>query len=90
MEMKIQTKPSLSMNIVNAETGIGMNVNTGGGSGKVVKQIYKGDKEPTDTNILIWIDTSGVTPSTDIQFITKDGLDFITSDNKNFILKEEY
>lgn len=80
----------MEMRIVNQTDGVGMNINNGGGSGKVVKQIYKGDKEPTDTNILIWIDTSGVTPSTDIQFITKDGLDFITSDNKNFILKEEY
>ena len=62
---------------------------SGGGSGGV-KQIYRGPDEPISENILIWIDTSGVTPSTDIQFITKDGLDFITSDNKNFILKEEY
>lgn len=88
MEMEINQSPNLSMNIVNAETGIGMNVNTGGGS-KVIKQVYWGDIEPTDENILIWIDTSGVTPSTDIQLVTANDEEFITSDNKNFILKEE-
>lgn len=87
MEMKIQTKPSLSMNIVNAENGIGMNVNTGGG-GSSSKQVYRGPNYPTKESILIWIDTSGVTPSTDIQFITKDGKEFITANNEKFILKE--
>lgn len=50
-------------------------------------QIYKGDDEPTDENILIWIDTSGVTP-TGTQLITSDNLEFITANNEKFILKE--
>ena len=88
MEMKIQTKPSLSMNIVNAETGIGMNVNTGGGSSS--KQVYRGPDYPTKESILIWIDTSEPTPPpiTGIQLLTADNLQFKTSDNKAFILSE--
>ena len=86
MEMKIQTKPSLSMNIVNAETGIGMNVNTGGGSSS--KQIYKGPDKPTSSNILIWIDTS-TSPTTGTKLVTIDSSDFKTIDNEYFILKEE-
>lgn len=53
--------------------------------GKV--QIYRGEDEPTDENILIWIDTSGVTP-TGTQLITSDNLEFITANNEKFILKE--
>ena len=56
------------------------------GGGKI--QIYKGDTEPTDSNILIWIDTS-VPPIIGSQLITADNLKFITKDNKAFILKEE-
>lgn len=52
-----------------------------------VKQIYRGPDEPTDENILIWIDTSGVTP-TKTQLITSDNLEFITANDENFILKE--
>ena len=33
MEMEIQTKPSISMRIINEEDGIGMDINAGGGSG---------------------------------------------------------
>ena len=49
--------------------------------------VYRGSNTPSD-NILIWIDTSGATPSVDTQLTTRDGLEFLTSDNKNFILKE--
>ena len=50
--------------------------------------IYKGDTEPVDSKILIWIDTSGATPSVETQLITFDGLKFITSDDKGFILQD--
>lgn len=49
-----------------------------------VNQVYRGDTEPTDENILIWIDTSGA-PSPGMAFITSDDKNFITSDNKTFI-----
>ena len=49
--------------------------------------VYRGSSTPS-SNILIWIDTSGATPSIDTQLTTRDGLEFLTSDNKNFILKE--
>ena len=57
---------------------------TGGGGGGGVTQIYRGDTEPTDNNILIWIDTS-TPPVIDKQLITSDGDEFITSDNKIFV-----
>lgn len=57
-------------------------------AGSSVKQIYRGLDEPTNPEILIWIDTSGDTPSTNIQLITANDEKFITSDDKNFILKE--
>ena len=58
----------------------------------VSKQIYIGDTEPTDSNILIWIDTStSPTPPPIIgtQLITNDGLEFYTKDNKVFTLNEQ-
>lgn len=57
--------------------------------GESVKQIYIGNTEPTDSNILIWIDTSEETPITNTQLLTKDNKEFITSNNESFILKEE-
>lgn len=56
--------------------------------GSGVKQIYWGANEPTDQNILVWIDTS-VPPITGTQLITSDNKGFYTSDNEAFILKEE-
>lgn len=56
--------------------------------GSSVKQIYIGDEEPTDPNILIWIDTSGDTPIISAQLITSDNKEFITANNEKFILKE--
>lgn len=53
-----------------------------------VKQIYIGDEEPTDLEILIWIDTSGETPTTETQLTTSDNKEFITANNEKFILKE--
>lgn len=53
-----------------------------------VKQIYIGDEEPTDPEILIWIDTSGDTPTTEVQLMTADNKEFITANNETFILKE--
>ena len=50
-------------------------------SGGGVTQVYRGNNQPTDSNILIWIDTSRA----DNQLITRDGKEFITSDNKIFI-----
>ena len=46
-------------------------------------QVYRGDVEPTDENILIWIDTCQ-SPLVGIQFITQDDKDFITSDDNIF------
>lgn len=59
-----------------------------GGVPSTAKQIYKGPTEPVDSNILIWIDTSGTEPISTSQLITADNLRFITADNKDFILKE--
>lgn len=53
-----------------------------------VKQIYIGDEEPTDPEILIWIDTSGDTPITGTQLLTSDNKKFITANDEKFILKE--
>ena len=52
-----------------------------------VKQVYRGEIEPIDENILIWIDTS-MPPVIGSQLITSDDLRFITSDDKGFILEE--
>jgi hypothetical protein len=46
-------------------------------------QVYRGDTEPTDENILIWIDTYQ-SPIVGVQFITQDDKDFITSDDNIF------
>lgn len=46
-------------------------------------QVYRGEVEPTNENILIWIDTSKP-PLVGIQFITQDDKDFITSDDNIF------
>ena len=46
-------------------------------------QVYRGEVEPTDENILIWIDTYQ-SPLVGIQFITQDDKDFITSDDNIF------
>lgn len=56
------------------------------GSGNIeisggVEQVYRGATQPTDNNILIWIDT-GIPGN---QLFTSDGKEFITSDNKIFI-----
>lgn len=48
-------------------------------------QIQMSDEEPTDENILVWIDTSEE-PITDNAFITADDKTFITADDKNFIV----
>ena len=58
----------------------------GGAGGK--QQIYIGPDEPIDENILIWIDTSGTTPSTNIQLVTSNNENFITSNDESFIVKE--
>lgn len=58
------------------------NISISGGGGGVT-QIYRGDTEPTDNNVLIWIDTTP--PAIDNQLITSDGDEFITSDNKIFV-----
>lgn len=52
-------------------------------------QVYKGSNTP-DSDVLIWIDTSGESPIVvENQLTTKDGLEFLTKDNAYFILKEE-
>lgn len=117
IKMDISNKKHISMN-VHSQDGVGMNINTGGGTkdhsklknrdlpdqhpisaitgleealNNVSKQIYIGDTEPTDSNILIWIDTS--TPPTPpiigTQLITADNLGFYTKNDEVFILKEE-
>ena len=55
----------------------------GGGSG--VNQIYMGDTEPTDPNILVWIDTY-VPPAPDNALVTADNKYFITADGKYFVV----
>ena len=57
-------------------------INSGG-----VRQVDWSDIEPTNPNILIWIDTSEE-PIIDNQFITADDMEFITADNEIFIVKE--
>lgn len=58
-------------------------VNTGG-----IKEVYRGSNTP-ESNILIWIDTSGTEPTYETKLLTKNNEQFITSDNKNFVLREE-
>lgn len=68
---------------INNESILGSgNIDIQGGG---VTQIYMGDIEPTDENILVWIDTSEE-PITDNALITADGYMFITADDKNFIV----
>lgn len=68
---------------INNESILGSgNIDIQGGG---VTQIYMGDEEPTDENILVWIDTSEE-PITDNALITADGNVFITADDKNFIV----
>lgn len=43
-------------------------------------QVYIGGEQPSDEYVLIWIDTSVTS------FLTKDGDNFITSDNKQFLV----
>lgn len=50
-----------------------------------VNQIYMGDVEPTDENILVWIDTY-VPPAPDNAFVTADNKYFITADGKYFVV----
>jgi len=52
------------------------------------QQIYIGDTEPTDPNILIWIDTSEPL-IIDNQLITSDNEEFITLNDEIFIVEEE-
>lgn len=78
----------IKMNIVN-QKGISMDIKpTGGGSSKTIRQVYIGDDEPTDPEILIWIDTSGDVPTVGTKLMTSDNKEFITANNENFILKE--
>lgn len=51
------------------------------------QQIDIGDTEPTDPNILIWIDTS-VPILVDNQLMTADNEEFITLNNEIFIVEE--
>ena len=54
-------------------------------SGSGSAQIYRGDTQPVDSNILIWIDTSTTPVPTDNTLVTSDDKTFVTSDNKTFI-----
>ena len=86
MQVQINT-PKKLVNINTPKTDINLGVqriNTGG-----VKQVYIGNTEPTDPNILIWIDTSDEPIVIDKQLITVDNMEFITANNEKFILKEE-
>lgn len=75
----------IDMNIIDEYGNIGMDVQTGGGGTK--KQIYKGPDEPTDPNILIWIDTSEE-PVVKGRLLTADGEPFITVDGQNFLVAQ--
>ena len=48
-------------------------------------QIYMGDTEPTDENILVWIDTY-VPPAPDNALVTADNEYFITADEEYFVV----
>lgn len=50
------------------------------------KQVYRGADQPTDENILIWIDTSA--PVQHNAMLTSDGKWFMTSDNKEFVVSD--
>lgn len=65
------------------EVILNFNVKVAGGGG--VTQIYMGDEEPTDENILVWIDTSEE-PISSNYLITSDNKIFKTADNKKCIL----
>lgn len=85
MDIKINyPKKNIQINYPQKNIALGVQRVPSGG----IKQIYIGDIEPTDPNILIWIDTS-IPPIIGTQLITADDLKFITSDNKAFLLKEE-
>ena len=85
MKVSLHT-PKMGVNIkspkMNVKFGV-QGIGTGG-----VRQVDWGDVEPTDPNILIWIDTY-VSPITGTQLITYDNLEFMTADNEAFILAEE-
>ena len=69
----------VNIKTVNGNTLLGSgNIEISGGG---VTQVYRGRTQPTDNNILIWIDTSRL----DNQLVTSDDKEFITSDNKKFI-----
>lgn len=52
---------------------------------QVPVEVYRGADQPTDEDILVWIDTSESPTPTGNVLITSDGKTFITSDNKTFI-----
>lgn len=85
MKVQINT-PQKNINIAFPKKNIEFGIQRASSGGP--KQIFIGDTEPTDPNILIWIDTSGDTPVVISTLITADNKQFITSDNKEFILKE--
>ena len=63
------------------EVILNFNVKVAGG----VQQIYMGDTEPTDENILVWIDTYTPPPPEDA-LITADNEYFITADEEYFVV----
>lgn len=75
----------MKVNIKTPKMNIGLGVQRASSGG--LMQVYKGPDEPTDPNILIWIDTSEE-PIIENQLITADNMEFITADNENFIVKE--
>ena len=58
-------------------------INQGG-----AQEVYRGPDRPSGS-ILIWIDTSGTTPTEDVQFLTSNNEIFMTSNNENFIVRKE-
>ena len=58
---------------------------TGGGGGGP-QQVYRGETEPTDENILIWIDTSA--PTHPNAMLTSEGDWFITSEGEDFVVAD--
>lgn len=57
-------------------------------SGSGSEQVFRGETEPTAENILIWIDTN-VAPVVRNAMLTADDKYFITSDDLDFVPKEE-
>ena len=55
-------------------------------TGQGVAQIYRGSDQPTDENILIWIDTSA--PTHPNAMLTSEGDWFITSEGEDFVVAE--